>query len=95
MQCFGTRNATKYQGTDLSETWRAWTFQVCTTWGYFIIAPNDPKQPRIISSLKTLESTSRICRQVNENIIFLDLELIIDHRHFPRANILPFQIGQM
>ncbi|KAH8114486.1 peptidase S28 [Phellopilus nigrolimitatus] len=62
-ECFGSYNDTKFQNTSLSETWRAWTFQVCTEWGYFITAPPDQDQPRIVSRLNTLESNSRICRQ--------------------------------
>ncbi|KAL5501476.1 MGSCP1 [Sanghuangporus vaninii] len=61
--CFGSRDDKKYQNTSLSETWRAWTFQVCTEWGYFITAPPAEDVPRIVSRLITLESSSRICHQ--------------------------------
>ncbi|KAI5119050.1 hypothetical protein M0805_005916 [Coniferiporia weirii] len=62
-ECFGSHDDEKFQNTSLSEEWRAWTFQVCTEWGYFITAPPDKKLPRIVSRLNTLESNSRICRQ--------------------------------
>ncbi|EGN98555.1 hypothetical protein SERLA73DRAFT_183618 [Serpula lacrymans var. lacrymans S7.3] len=62
-ECFGTYNDSNFQDVSLDQTWRAWTFQVCTQWGYFSTAPPDPKQPRIVSRLMTLEYQSRICRQ--------------------------------
>ncbi|KAG8776778.1 hypothetical protein FRC20_004585 [Serendipita sp. 405] len=61
--CFGTHNASKFQGTSLQETWRLWIFQVCTEWGYFIPAPPDPEWPSMISRLIDLEFESKICRQ--------------------------------
>jgi hypothetical protein len=36
-QCFGTYDDSKFQGTNLTDIWRLWTFQVCTEWGYFIV----------------------------------------------------------
>jgi len=62
-QCFGTFNDTQYQVTTLDQTWRPWTFQVCTQWGYFFTAPPDENSPRIVSRLHTLENESKICRQ--------------------------------
>lgn len=61
--CFGTFDDAKFQNTSLSETWRAWIFQVCTEWGYFDTAPPDQNQPRIVSRLLTLAYQSRICQQ--------------------------------
>ncbi|KAG8798043.1 hypothetical protein FRC17_007571, partial [Serendipita sp. 399] len=61
--CFGTHDAIKFQGTSLQETWRLWTFQVCTEWGYFIPAPPDPNLPSIISRLINLNYEAKICRQ--------------------------------
>ncbi|WVR08970.1 hypothetical protein IAU60_006029 [Kwoniella sp. DSM 27419] len=60
--CFGTQNATKFQETDLDQTWRLWLFQVCTQWGYFMPAP-PAGLPSILSSKLTLDYTSKICRQ--------------------------------
>lgn len=61
--CFGTHNDEKFHGTSLQETWRLWTFQVCTEWGYFITAPPDPEWPSMISRLTDLHYESKICRQ--------------------------------
>ncbi|OBZ72031.1 putative serine protease EDA2 [Grifola frondosa] len=61
-ECFGTYDASAYQATDLSQTWRLWTFQVCTQWGFFSTPPPDPSRPRIISRLITEEYSSMICR---------------------------------
>jgi len=62
-QCFGTFDDAQYQVTTLDQTWRPWTFQVCTQWGYFFTAPPDENFPRIVSRLHTLENESKICRQ--------------------------------
>ncbi|KAL0945264.1 hypothetical protein HGRIS_000775 [Hohenbuehelia grisea] len=62
-ECFGTFDDEQYQGTDLSEDWRLWLFQVCTEWGYFTTAPPDQNIPRIISRRLTLEYESKICPQ--------------------------------
>ncbi|THH02794.1 hypothetical protein EW026_g112 [Hermanssonia centrifuga] len=59
--CFGTFDPTQYQATDLSQTWRLWQFQVCTQFGFFFTAPPDPKQPRVISKLLTLDYAKMIC----------------------------------
>ncbi|EPQ50969.1 peptidase S28 [Gloeophyllum trabeum ATCC 11539] len=61
--CFGTFDDAKFQDTSLDQTWRAWQFQVCTQWGYFITAPPDRSQPSILSKHITLEYLSMICRQ--------------------------------
>ncbi|KAI0365716.1 peptidase S28 [Pilatotrama ljubarskyi] len=60
--CFGTFDDTKFQSTDLDQTWRLWVFQVCTEWGYFSTAP-PPGHPRIVSRRLTLEYESKICKQ--------------------------------
>ncbi|KAH7925596.1 peptidase S28 [Leucogyrophana mollusca] len=62
-ECFGTFDDQQFQDVSLDHTWRAWTFQVCTEWGYFATAPPDPNQPRIVSRLLTLEYESKICQQ--------------------------------
>jgi len=62
-RCFGTSDAIKYQNISIQHTWRAWTWQVCNEWGYFIGAPPDPSYPRIVSKYLTLDYTSKICRQ--------------------------------
>ncbi|KAF8586289.1 peptidase S28 [Ramaria rubella] len=61
-ECFGTSDPTSFQNTSVSSTWRAWTFQVCTEWGYFNTAPPDPNHPTFQSRLLDLEYVSRICR---------------------------------
>ncbi|CAE7121416.1 unnamed protein product [Rhizoctonia solani] len=62
-ECFGTRDDSKFQLTDLDQEWRAWTWQVCTEWGYFVGAPPNKAHPTIVSRRLTLEYTSAICRQ--------------------------------
>ncbi|KAG9028191.1 hypothetical protein FRB95_006769 [Tulasnella sp. JGI-2019a] len=62
-ECFGTYDDVKYQDESDIGAWRAWTFQVCTQWGYFMPAPADPEQPRIVSKRLTLEYTSKHCKQ--------------------------------
>ncbi|KAI0074024.1 peptidase S28 [Panus rudis PR-1116 ss-1] len=61
--CFGTFDDKKFQETALEHDWRLWVFQVCTQWGYFSTAPPDPRRPRIVSKLLTLEYESKICKQ--------------------------------
>ncbi|TCD65141.1 hypothetical protein EIP91_003034 [Steccherinum ochraceum] len=58
--CFGTFDPTAYQATDLSQTWRLWTFQYCTQWGFFSVAPPN-NVPTIISRLITLDYAKLIC----------------------------------
>ncbi|QRV75051.1 Serine carboxypeptidase S28 [Ceratobasidium sp. AG-Ba] len=62
-ECFGTGDDAKFQSTGLDQEWRAWTFQVCTEWGYFQGAPPNRAYPSIVSRRLTLEYTSAICRQ--------------------------------
>ncbi|KAH9850108.1 peptidase S28 [Lenzites betulinus] len=61
-ECFGTHDDSKYQGTDLSQTWRLWMFQVCTEWGYFQTAP-PAGTPRIITCRMDLAYESKLCKQ--------------------------------
>ncbi|KZT27441.1 peptidase S28 [Neolentinus lepideus HHB14362 ss-1] len=61
--CFGTFDDTKFRDTSLDQTWRAWQFQVCTQWGYFITAPPDRSHPSILSKHITLEYLAMICPQ--------------------------------
>ncbi|KAI0030992.1 peptidase S28 [Vararia minispora EC-137] len=62
--CFGTQNDTSYQVADLSQTWRLWTFQYCTQWGYLTTSPPNPKKyPPIISRLLDLDYEHKICVQ--------------------------------
>ncbi|EWC47482.1 hypothetical protein DRE_00450 [Drechslerella stenobrocha 248] len=49
--CLGSLGESHYKGDSLAETWKLWTWQVCTEWGYFI--PGAPQgfpslMPRII-----------------------------------------------
>ncbi|GAB1521920.1 Peptidase S28 [Rhizoctonia solani] len=62
-ECFGTRDDSKFRLTDLGQEWRAWTWQVCTEWGYFMGAPPNQAYPTIVSRRLTLDYTSAICRQ--------------------------------
>ncbi|KAL5634935.1 hypothetical protein ACGC1H_002833 [Rhizoctonia solani] len=62
-ECFGTRDDSKFQLTDLDQEWRAWTWQFCTEWGYFMGAPPNKAHPTIVSRRLTLEYTSAICKQ--------------------------------
>ncbi|KAH7341771.1 serine carboxypeptidase S28-domain-containing protein [Rhizoctonia solani] len=62
-RCFGTQDDSKFRLTDLDQEWRAWTWQVCTEWGYFMGAPPNKAHPTIVSRRLTLEYTSAICKQ--------------------------------
>ncbi|KAG8954371.1 hypothetical protein FRC04_011697 [Tulasnella sp. 424] len=61
--CFGTYDDSKFRDDTSPSSWKAWTFQVCNTWGYFMPAPSDPEQPSLLSRRITLEYTSKICAQ--------------------------------
>ncbi|KAM0790107.1 hypothetical protein ACM66B_005434 [Microbotryomycetes sp. NB124-2] len=59
-ECFGSD---VYDGFSLEDaSWRSWSYQVCTEWGYFIGAPSDADKPSIVSRLLTTEHTSKLCR---------------------------------
>ncbi|GJJ13198.1 hypothetical protein Clacol_007449 [Clathrus columnatus] len=62
-ECFGTTDPEQFLDTSINSTWRCWSFQVCTEWGYFQHAPPDPEHPSLLSRKLTLDYTSRICRQ--------------------------------
>ncbi|KAF9234953.1 peptidase S28 [Melanogaster broomeanus] len=62
-ECYGTYDDDKFIDTSLDQTWRLWTFQVCTEWAYFFTAPPDPEYPRIVSKLMTMDYATKICRQ--------------------------------
>ncbi|EIM81403.1 peptidase S28 [Stereum hirsutum FP-91666 SS1] len=62
-QCFGTQDESQYNGTDLYQTWRLWTFQYCTQWGYLTTAPPSDDIPAIISRVLDLEYEHKICEQ--------------------------------
>ncbi|TFY80438.1 hypothetical protein EWM64_g3577 [Hericium alpestre] len=61
--CFGTYDDSQYTAADLSQTWRLWTFQYCTVWGYLTTAPPSEKTPTIISRLLDLHYEHKICVQ--------------------------------
>ncbi|PFH49952.1 hypothetical protein AMATHDRAFT_62072 [Amanita thiersii Skay4041] len=61
--CFGTFDDSAFQHTGLDQDWRLWQFQVCTQWGFYTTPPPDPKHPRIISRLLTLDYLSKLCKQ--------------------------------
>lgn len=48
---------------DLMSTWRCWTYQVCTQWGYFMTGSVPEGQLPLISRLADLESERKICRE--------------------------------
>ncbi|KAI0062858.1 peptidase S28 [Artomyces pyxidatus] len=62
-ECFGTNDASLYQATDLSQTWRLWAFQYCTQWGYLTTAPPNRNTPTIISHLIDVDYAHKICAQ--------------------------------
>ncbi|KAG9017151.1 hypothetical protein FRB90_001575 [Tulasnella sp. 427] len=53
--CFGTYDDSKFRDDTTPSSWKAWTFQVCNTWGYFMPAPADPERPSLLSRRITLE----------------------------------------
>lgn len=63
-ECFGSRNATFYRQHDLSQHWRAWTYQYCTQWGYLATGSGvpDDRLP-LVSRLLDLAYLSTICRE--------------------------------
>ncbi|KAG8970253.1 hypothetical protein FRC03_010443 [Tulasnella sp. 419] len=62
-ECFGTYDDSKYQDISDLSSWRAWSFQVCTEWGYFMPAPGDPEQRSLLSRRITLDYTAKGCKQ--------------------------------
>ncbi|KAH8099944.1 peptidase S28 [Cristinia sonorae] len=58
--CFGTLDPSAYTDSDLSQTWRLWTFQYCTQWGFFSVAPPS-NVPTIVTRLMTLDYAKLIC----------------------------------
>lgn len=76
-ECFGTQDWTAYtNATTLDDVnGIAWSFQVCTQWGYFMTAPpvvphekRGPHDfrtsgPKLVSTLLDLEYTSEMCRK--------------------------------
>ncbi|CAO1616575.1 unnamed protein product [Sympodiomycopsis kandeliae] len=64
--CFGSHNYTKFITNPKLTMSKAWMYQVCTTWGYFITSPkvgfNHHSGPKLISSLLDHEYQSKLCR---------------------------------
>ncbi|GJN92935.1 hypothetical protein Rhopal_005978-T1 [Rhodotorula paludigena] len=59
--CFGTD---EYGGDGLDEaSWKSWSYQFCTEWGYFIGAPPSADTPSLVSRLLTPEYTGKICHK--------------------------------
>ncbi|KZO95036.1 peptidase S28 [Calocera viscosa TUFC12733] len=63
-ECFSSSDPTKFQNTSLSESWRAWSFQVCTEWGYFFAAP---PYASIVSQFHQVEATAKHCQAAFPN----------------------------
>ncbi|KAK9900803.1 peptidase S28, partial [Cystobasidium minutum MCA 4210] len=61
-ECFGTFNDSDYQQTELEQTWRSWTWQYCTEWGYLQNAAPEGV-PSLLSRHIDLDYTHQICRQ--------------------------------
>ncbi|TFY54686.1 hypothetical protein EVG20_g9606 [Dentipellis fragilis] len=61
--CFGSYDTASYQAVGLEESWRLWTFQYCTVWGYLTTSPPDSKRPSILSNLLDLKYEHKICEQ--------------------------------
>ncbi|CAO1618256.1 unnamed protein product [Parajaminaea phylloscopi] len=70
-KCFGSGNYTGFINNPKLTSGKAWTFQVCTQWGFFQTAPKLARPggpfvasgPRLLSSLVDLEYTSEVCRK--------------------------------
>lgn len=61
--CFGTKNATFYQQSDMQQEWRSWPYQYCTQWGYLQTGSGVPaNQLPLISRTIDIPYTSQICR---------------------------------
>ncbi|KAK6509714.1 hypothetical protein TWF481_004445 [Arthrobotrys musiformis] len=61
VECAGSWDTASYDGESLSDSWRLWTWQVCTEWGYLMpgAPPGSPTlQPRILN----LEYYRRTCQ---------------------------------
>ncbi|KAH8927475.1 hypothetical protein BT69DRAFT_1237902 [Atractiella rhizophila] len=60
-KCFGSDNEEDYQDVSLDQgMWRAWHYQVCTEWGYYIVAaPED--QPSLVSRLLDVPYHHKTC----------------------------------
>ncbi|KIP05030.1 hypothetical protein PHLGIDRAFT_491601 [Phlebiopsis gigantea 11061_1 CR5-6] len=60
-RCFSSFDPSQFQATDLSQTWRAWQFQVCTQFGFLFTAP-PAGHPRIVSKFNTLDYAAMVCK---------------------------------
>jgi len=59
--CFGTNNPAQYESTSIQDSsWRSWSYQVCTEWGYFMGSPPS-NQPSLVSRLITPSHYSKMC----------------------------------
>jgi len=63
-ECFDSSDPTRFQNTSLSETWRSWSFQVCTEWGYFMAAP---PYPSIVSQFLQVDLRAKACQAAFPN----------------------------
>ncbi|KAL1901063.1 hypothetical protein Sste5346_002130 [Sporothrix stenoceras] len=62
-QCFTNRNATFFEQDDITQHWRAWSYQYCTQWGYLATGSGVPQdQLPLVSRLLDLDYLSIICR---------------------------------
>jgi Serine carboxypeptidase S28 len=63
-QCYASTNATFFQQTDLSQSsWRSWTWQYCTQWGFYQTGSGAPDDILpLVSRLLDVPYLSLICR---------------------------------
>ncbi|KAK6534082.1 hypothetical protein TWF281_005420 [Arthrobotrys megalospora] len=60
-KCVGTWNQEEFEGESLGDSWRLWTWQVCTEWGYLI--PGAPVGfPTLMPRIVDLKYLRRICQ---------------------------------
>ncbi|KAF3163001.1 hypothetical protein TWF225_007277 [Orbilia oligospora] len=73
VKCVGTWDLGGYEGESLSESWKLWTWQVCTEWGYLI--PGAPTGfPTLVPRIVDLKYLRRIC----QNSFKLPPDFVID-----------------
>ncbi|KZL74215.1 serine carboxypeptidase S28 [Colletotrichum tofieldiae] len=63
-ECFGAGSDEVYAADDLNASWRLWSYQYCTQWGYLQTGSGVPEsQLGLISRLIDIDFTTRICRK--------------------------------
>ncbi|KAL3293618.1 serine carboxypeptidase s28 [Colletotrichum asianum] len=75
--CFGSGDDDAYSADDLRQTWRLWSWQYCTQWGYLQTGSGVPEtQLPLISRLIDLNYTTQICRKAFNVTTLPDVEAI-------------------